>query len=64
MNMTPFFIGTVLNLASLYMIAGVGCGILKRCGEYNLGGEGQIYFSGFICAILLQHFQIHARISQ
>ena len=55
--MTPFFIGTVLNLASLYMIAGVGCGILKRCGEYNLGGEGQIYFSGFFCAILLQHFQ-------
>lgn len=57
MIMTPFFIGTVLNLASLYIIAGLGCAILKRCGEYNLGGEGQIYFSGFICAILLQQFQ-------
>ena len=55
--MTPFFIGTVLNLASLYMIAGVGCGILKRCGEYNLGGEGQIYFSGFFCASINVSFE-------
>lgn len=55
--MTTYFLGTVLNLSSLYMIAGVGCAILKRAGQYNLGGEGQIYFSGFLCAILLNYLQ-------
>lgn len=35
------------------MIAGTGAAISMRCGEFNLGGEGQIYAGGFICALIL-----------
>lgn len=48
-----YFIGTVLNLASIYMIAGLGATILLASGSFNLGGEGQIYMGGFVAAIIL-----------
>lgn len=51
--MSLYFIGTILNLASLYMIAGIGCLICLKGGAINLGGEGQIYLGGFITAIML-----------
>lgn len=48
-----YFIGTVLNLASIYMIAGLGATISLASGSFNLGGEGQIYTGGFVAAIIL-----------
>lgn len=48
-----YFIGTVLNLATIYMIAGLGATISLASGSFNLGGEGQIYAGGFVAAILL-----------
>ena len=51
--MNLYFIGSALNLSSLYMIAGCGAAISIKSGEFNLGGEGQIYAGGFICAIIL-----------
>lgn len=53
MNLYDF--GNWLNFASFYMVAGTGAAISMRCGEYNLGGEGQIYAGGFIAAILLSN---------
>ena len=51
--MNLYFIGTVLNLAGLYMIAGLGASISMNSGEFNLGGEGQIYTGGFVAAVIL-----------
>lgn len=51
--MSLYFIGTILNLASLYMIAGIGCVICLKSGAINLGGEGQIYLGGFVAAVML-----------
>ena len=35
------------------MIAGSGAAISIKSGDFNLGGEGQIYLGGFVCAVLL-----------
>lgn len=48
-----YFVGTVLNLASIYMIAGLGATISLASGAFNLGGEGQIYAGGFVAAMIL-----------
>ncbi|AEE16015.1 ABC transporter permease [Treponema brennaborense] len=48
-----FYVGTLLNTASLLMWAGVGAGIAIASGNLNLGGEGQIYLAGFITAVVL-----------
>lgn len=51
--MNSYFVGSILNLATLYMISGVGVLICLKAGYMNLGGEGQIYLGGFITAIIL-----------
>jgi len=51
--MNPYYFGSALNLSSIYMIAGCGAAISLKSGEFNLGGEGQIYAGGFLAAILL-----------
>lgn len=48
-----YFIGSFLCLAALYMTAATGVSLCLKNGEFNLGGEGQIYAGGFICAIIL-----------
>lgn len=51
--MNLYYFGSALNLSSLYMVAGCGAALSIKSGEFNLGGEGQIYFGGFISALLL-----------
>ena len=51
--MNLYYLGSALNLSGLYMIAGCGALISIKSGDFNLGGEGQIYLGGFVTAILL-----------
>lgn len=51
--MNLFYFGTALNLSVLYMIAGCGSCVSLKAGQFNLGGEAQVYAGGFICAIFL-----------
>ena len=51
--MNVYYLGSALNLSALYMLAGSGAVISIKSGEFNLGGEGQIYLGGFVSAILL-----------
>lgn len=51
--MNLYYVGSALNISSIYMIAGAGAAISLKSGKLNLGGEGQIYAGGFFCAILL-----------
>lgn len=51
--MNIYYTGSALNLSALYMIAGSGALISIKSGDYNLGGEGQIYLGGFVGAVLL-----------
>ncbi|MCR5188916.1 MAG: ABC transporter permease [Treponema sp.] len=55
--MNPYYLGSALNLSSLYMIAGLGAALSIKSGALNLGGEGQIYLGGFTTAILLVKLQ-------
>ena len=56
--MNIYYIGSALNLSALYMLAGSGALISIKSGDYNLGGEGQIYLGGFVCAVLLTKLSI------
>ena len=51
--MNVYYLGSALNLSALYMLAGSGAVISIKSGDFNLGGEGQIYLGGFVSAILL-----------
>ena len=51
--MNIYYTGSALNLSALYMIAGSGALISIKSGDFNLGGEGQIYLGGFVSAVLL-----------
>ncbi len=51
--MNVYYLGSALNLSSLYMIAGSGALISIKSGDFNLGGEGQIYLGGFVSAVIL-----------
>lgn len=51
--MNLYYLGSALNLASLYIIAGLGASFSIKAGEFNLGGEGQIYLGGFTAAVIL-----------
>ena len=51
--MNVYYLGSALNLSSLYMIAGTGALISIKSGDFNLGGEGQIYLGGFVSAVIL-----------
>lgn len=47
-----FYAGSLLNTAFLLTTAGLGASAALLNGEYNLGGEGQIYAGGFISAVV------------
>ncbi len=51
-----FYFGNMLNTAGLLCFAAAGACIALQGGTFNLGGEGQIYVSGFAAAILLDRF--------
>ncbi len=51
--MNLYFLGNMLNYASLLMIAGTGACFALKNGQMNLGGEGQIYAGGFTAAIVM-----------
>ena len=50
---SSFYIGNLLNTASLFMWAALGACLALASGSLNLGGEGQIYVSGFVAALVL-----------
>lgn len=54
--MNIYYVGSALNISALYMLAGSGAVISIKSGDFNLGGEGQIYLGGFVSAILLAKF--------
>ena len=49
---SKYYIGAILNTALLLTVSGLGAGASLINGEFNLGGEGQIYAGGFVCAIV------------
>ena len=53
--MNLYYLGSALNHSGLYMIAGCGALISIKSGDFNLGGEGQIYLGGFVSAVILAH---------
>ena len=61
--MNIYYLGSALNLSSLYMIAGTGALISIKSGDFNLGGEGQIYLGGFVSAVILAYSGLPALIS-
>ena len=48
---TRYSFGSFLSIASLLVIAGTGVSISFRGGQFNLGGEGQVY-SGAVAALI------------
>ena len=54
--MISYSLGIILALSALYMTAGTGNAICLKSGKFNLGGEGQIYAVGFVCAVILDAF--------
>lgn len=49
---SKYYAGTILNTSLLLTVSGLGAACALTNGEFNLGGEGQIYAGGFICAIV------------
>ncbi|QNL97240.1 ABC transporter permease [Treponema sp. Marseille-Q4132] len=47
-----YYFGSVLNTAALLAAGALGDAIVLTAGEYNLGGEGQIYAGGFAAAVV------------
>lgn len=50
---SSYYVGSMLNQASLLAFAAIGMCISFRAGSFNLGGEGQVCIGGFITAVLL-----------
>lgn len=48
---SAFFLGDLLNTASLLAVAGTGMALAFRAGFFNIGGEGQVYLSGLVAAL-------------
>lgn len=48
-----WYVGNMLDLASLLIITGTGSALAMKGGTFNLGGESQLYAPAFITAILL-----------
>ena len=53
---SPYYFGLFLNMFVLMSFSAIGNCITLKSGFYNLGGEGQIYLSGFVAAICLNRF--------
>lgn len=54
---STFYIGSFLDTASLLLWASLGAILAFSCGNINLGGEGQIYLSGLVTALILGNSQ-------
>lgn len=50
---SPYWIGTWLSTATLYIISSCGASFCIKSGNFNLGGEAQIYLGGFITTLIL-----------
>ncbi|GHU97386.1 ABC transporter permease [Spirochaetia bacterium] len=46
-----YYFGNMINSAIPLMFGGLGVSIAMRSGNFNLGGEGQIYAGAFVAAI-------------
>lgn len=53
---SPYYFGLFLNMFVLMSFSAIGNCLTLKSGFYNLGGEGQIYLSGFVAAICLNRF--------
>lgn len=53
---SAYYSGLFLNMFVLMSFSALGNCITLKSGFYNLGGEGQIYLSGFVAAICLNKF--------
>ena len=53
---SPFFLGGLLNTASLLTVAGAGMALAFRAGFFNIGGEGQVYLAGLVAALVAASF--------
>lgn len=51
--MNLYLLGTILNMSAILMTAGSGAWLSVKGGNFNLGGEGQIYTGGFVAAVTL-----------
>lgn len=51
--MTLYWLGTMIDTACIFMFAALGDTVALMAGEYNLGGDGQIYAGAFTAAIVL-----------
>lgn len=51
--MNVYLLGTMLNMSTILMIAGCGSFLSIKGGNFNLGGEGQIYAGGFAGTLAL-----------
>jgi len=51
--MNVYLFGTILNMATILMTAGCGSFLSVKSGNFNLGGEGQVYAGGFVAAVSL-----------
>lgn len=52
-----YFFSKLISTLAVFLTAATGCSISMKSGDMNLGGEGQIYTGGFLCAILLLKFE-------
>lgn len=48
-----YYLGSLLNTATLLLFSSLGMAFSFKSGYFNLGGEGQIYISGLLTAIIL-----------
>lgn len=48
-----WYVGNMLDLAGLLMLAGAGSALAMKGGTFNLGGEAQLYAPAFVTAAIL-----------
>lgn len=53
-----FFFGSMLSSMSLLLIGSLGASSALISGNFNLGGEGQVYLGGLITAIILSSLDV------
>lgn len=58
-----WYAGNMLNMAGLMILAAAGSAFALRSGNFNLGGEAQIYAPGLIAAVILSAGQSGAPVS-
>ncbi len=53
---SAWYLGNMLDMAALLVLAGTGSAIALRSGSYNLAGEAQIYAPALASAVILTRF--------